>query len=59
MTRWAFYAPYQGLVHLMLLRRGWKEHHCIYVNDEVLVKLTVEEDDVDRLRYLRPQSVVQ
>lgn len=37
--RYVYYTEYRGLAHLMLLLRGWKEHHCLYVEDMVVVKM--------------------
>lgn len=37
--RYVWYAEYQGFEHLMLLLRGWKEHHCLYADGLVLIKL--------------------
>lgn len=38
--RWVYYAVQYSLAHLMLVKRGWREEHCIVADGEVLVKLT-------------------
>lgn len=37
--RYVYYTKYYGLEHLMLLKRGWKEHHCLYADGEILIKM--------------------
>ena len=44
--RYVYYAPYYGLEHLMLLKRGWKELHCIYIEDQVFIKMVSPEESI-------------
>ncbi len=38
--RYVYYCPYYGLEHLMLIRQGWKEHHCLLIEGEVWIKVS-------------------
>jgi hypothetical protein len=39
--RHVVYTLYLGDYHLRLLQRGWREHHCLFVDGEVYIKLTI------------------
>lgn len=33
------HCPYYGLEHLVLIRMGFKEMHCLFVDDTVFVRM--------------------
>lgn len=39
-----YYCRYLGLEHLMLVKCGWQEHHCLYADGIQLIKLTKTEN---------------
>lgn len=43
MVKLVYYCPYLGLEHLMLIRRGWQEHHCLFIDNEVWIKVSKHE----------------
>jgi ribosome modulation factor len=39
-SRYVWWCPYQGFEHLNLILNGWREHECVYVEDEMWIKLS-------------------
>lgn len=39
MKKLVYYAPYYGLVHLCLIKMGWEEHHCLFADDVIIIKM--------------------
>lgn len=39
MKKLVYFAPQYGLVHLCLIKMGWKECHALFVDDEVVIKM--------------------
>lgn len=38
--RYVWWAPYQQFEHLNLILNGWREHECVYADNEVWIKLS-------------------
>lgn len=39
MKKLVWYCPYLEVEHLCLLRCGWEEHHCLFVDGVVMIKM--------------------
>ena len=39
-SRYVWWAPYQQFEHLNLILNGWREHECVYVENEMWIKLS-------------------
>ena len=39
-NRTVWWCPYYSIEHLNLIKAGWREHYCIYADDEVWIKLS-------------------
>lgn len=37
--RHVYYCPYYGLEHLCLIKQGWKELHCLFIDGSVWIKV--------------------
>lgn len=39
-SKYIWWCPYHGFEHLNLILNGWREHECVYVGDEVWIKVS-------------------